>query len=252
MSEVSETLPGGRRAGGVRELVHAEGFDSATDVTTGMFGSRLVAVPFAIVLLVTVDCAAYTYGGAPWGISVTIASILAFLGWVLTTLRRPPGAPAAFCLYIGTVAALILLEAEEWRWGMPSRLMKLYPTSFPAGVGITEHAFIAVFPLSVSAFLVLGALMYYQGAAVGRFSAWLTFAWGLVGSLSVYAYLLAAGPPYRYLGGMVSAPIPLLLSAAGIFRLLRREGLDDGHTPAHHAQRASAIGDATSHGRGRS
>lgn len=190
----------------------------------GLYGSRLSAVAFAVVLLVTVDCAAYTYGGSPWGISALAASVIAIAAWMFTTLRRPASAPAAFSLYIGTLTTMMLFESEEWYRGMPSHLMQLYPDSFPAGVGITEHAFIAVFPLTLSAFLVLGALTYYHGSAFGRFCAWLTFAWGLTASLSVYAYVLGAAPPFHYMGGMISAPVVALLSVAGMLRLVRYEG----------------------------
>jgi hypothetical protein len=189
-----------------------------------MYGSRVVAVPLAFTLLATADCAAYTYGGAPWGISALAASVIAFSAWLLTTLRRPASAPAAFPHYIATVTAMMVFDAEAWHAKMPSRLMTLFPAAFPPGVGITEHAFIAIFPLTLSAFLMLGALTYYHGSAFGRFCAWLTFGWGLTASVSVYAYPLVAGAPLAYMGGMLAAPVLFLLSVAGMHRLVREEG----------------------------
>lgn len=202
------------------------GEGSRSNAVPGLYGSRLTAVAFAVVLLAMVDCAAYTYGGSPWGIAALVASVIAIAAWMLTTLGRPASPPAAFPLYIGTVTSMMLFEAEEWYRGMPSQLMRLYPNAFPAGVGITEHAFIAVFPLTLSAFLVLGALTYYHATAFGRFCAWLTFAWGLTASVSVYAYVLGAGSPFHYMGGMISAPVVVFLSVAGMIRLVRCEGRD--------------------------
>lgn len=191
-----------------------------------LYDSRLVAVTLAVALLSTADCAAYTYGGSPWGISATIASVIALTAWALTTLRRRRSAPAAFALYIGALTAMMLFEAEEWRAGMPSRLMTLFPSTFPPGVGITEHAFIAVFPLTLSALLLLGALAYHHGSIFGRFCAWLTFAWGLTASLSVYIYAAIGNQAFHYMGGMLTAPVLLLVSVAGMIRILRREGVD--------------------------
>jgi hypothetical protein len=191
---------------------------------TSMYGSRLVAVSLAFVLLATADCAAYTYGGSPWGAAALIASVVSLGAWLTTTLRRPPGAPAAFTLYVATLTAMLLLEAEEWYQHMPVRLMHLYPGAFPEGVGISDHAFIAVFPLAGSAVLVLGALLYFHGAVLGRFAAWLTFAWGATAGLSVYVFAIAAGGPTQYLGGMITAPLVVVLSLAGMIQLVRHEG----------------------------
>lgn len=192
-----------------------------------MYASRLVATVLAVTVLATLDVAAYTYGGSPVGISVFLASVLGFTSWVTTTRRRPRSAPAAFNLYIGTVVALTVLEAEEWCRRMPTALMHLYPNSFRPGVGISDHAFIAVFPLAGSGFLLLGALAYFHGTAFGRFAAWFTFAWSIVAGLSVYAFALLARAPFEYMGGMITAPVPVLLALAGMHRLIQVEGLGD-------------------------
>jgi hypothetical protein len=191
-----------------------------------MYGSRVVAVPLAVVLLVTVDAAMYTYCGAPWGASALVASVISFTAWLSTTFRRPASAPAAFVLYIGTATALMLFEAEQWYRQMPSQLMRLYPHAFPLGVGLSDHAFISVFPLAASALFVLGALTYYHRSAFGRFAAWFAFSWALTASLSVFVYAMVAKAPFGYLGGMITAPIPFVLALAGMFRLVRREGLE--------------------------
>jgi hypothetical protein len=102
--------------------------------------------------------------------------------------------------------------------------MHLYPGAFPPGVGITDHAFVAVFPLAGSALLVLGALTYYHGTAFGRFAAWFTFAWGAIGSLAMYVYPLLGGDSIRAFPGVISAPAPLVLSLVGVRALVRHEG----------------------------
>lgn len=196
-----------------------------------MYASRLFAVMTAGVILVTLNLAAFTYGGTPLCAAVAGASIVAFAGWLATTFRRPETGPAAFRLSIATVVALLVLYAEQWHGGFAPRLMHLYPAAYPPGVGLTDHAFVAVFPLAGSALLLAGALAYYHGSAFGRFAAWFTFAWGAVDALAVYAYpLIAQGRPGP-LPGMLTAPLPLVCAILGIRALVRHEGL---RSPAAH------------------
>jgi hypothetical protein len=189
-----------------------------------MYRSRLFAATLASVILVTLGVAAYTYGGAPLFVTATTASVAAFLGWLGTTYRRPASRPVALELYVATVVALMVLYGEQWYRGFSSRLMALYPGAYPPGVGITDHAFVAVFPLAGSALLLLGALTYYHGTAFGRFAAWFTFAWGAIDALAVYVYPLFAGGRMRFLPGAITAPLPLLISLLGTRALVRREG----------------------------
>jgi hypothetical protein len=100
----------------------------------------------------------------------------------------------------------------------------LYPGAYPPGVGLTNHVFIAVFPLAGSALLLAGALTYYHGTAFGRFAAWLTFAWGAIYSVAVYAYPLFAYGPMTVVPGMLTAPLPFVLALLGMRTLVRREG----------------------------
>ena len=190
----------------------------------GMYASRLFAVMAAVVFVATLSVAAYTYGGAPIFVTTVAASVVALAGWIATTYRRPASRPAAFNLYVATVVALMALYADQWHGGFSSRLVRLYPGAYPPGVGITDHAFVAVLPLAGSALLLLGALIYYHGAPFGRFAAWFTFAWGAVSAIAVYVYPLVAGGTASALPGMVTAPLPLAVSLLGMRVLLRREG----------------------------
>jgi hypothetical protein len=116
------------------------------------------------------------------------------------------------------------LYGEQWHGDFASRLVALYPGAYPPGVGLTNHVFIAVFPLAGSALLLAGALTYYHGAAFGRFAAWLTFAWGAIYSVAVYAYPLFAYGPMTVVPGMLTAPLPFVLALLGMRTLVRREG----------------------------
>src|SRR4029078_7700867 len=135
-----------------------------------MYPSQLFAAALAVVILVTLDVAAYTYGGAPLAVATTVASALSLSGWMVTTRRRSATDPAAFNLYVATMVSLVVLYAEQWWFGFPSQLVRLFPSAFPDGVGLSEHAFVGVFPLAGSALLLLGALTYYHGSAFGRFA----------------------------------------------------------------------------------
>jgi hypothetical protein len=189
-----------------------------------MYASRLFAMTLAVVFLLTLDVGAYTYGGAPLFVTVAIASTMALVAWIGTTYRRPASRPAALDLHIATVVALLVLYSEQWYRGFSSRLMQLYPAAYPAGVGITDHAFVAVFPLAGSALLLLGALAYYHGAAFGRFAAWFTFAWGAIAALAVYVYPLFGRDGTCVMPGAFTAPLPFVISVLGMRALTRSEG----------------------------
>lgn len=189
-----------------------------------MYPSQLFAAALAVVILITLDVAAYTYGGAPLAVATTMASALSLSGWMVTTRRRSATDPAAFNLYVATVVSLLVLYAEQWSFGFPSQLVRLFPSAFPHGVGLSEHAFVGVFPLAGSALLLLGALTYYHGSAFGRFAAWFTFAWGLVAAVVVYVYPLFGASGLSPLPGRFTAPLPLTVSLFGIRAMLRAEG----------------------------
>jgi hypothetical protein len=189
-----------------------------------MSAARFVALAATIVSVFTLTLAAYTYGGAPLGVAAALTTGLAVLTWTTTTFRRPRTAPEAFGLYIACVVALIVLYAEQWAGHFATSLMHLFPESYPPGVGITDHAFVAVFPLGGSALLLLGALAYHHRLVVGRFCAWFTFCFGAVAALGVWALPLIAGAGMRYVPGMIAAPILAAIAILGMRRLLRVEG----------------------------
>jgi hypothetical protein len=189
-----------------------------------MYPSQLFAATLATVILVTLDVAAYTYAGAPLAVATTTASALSLSGWVVTTRRRSASDPTAFDLSVMTVVSLLVLYAEQWRRGFSSQLVRLFPSAFPHGVGLSDRAFVGVFPLAGSALLLLGALAYYRGSAFGRFAAWFTFAWGAVAALVVYVYPLFGAGAWRPLPGTFTAPLPLAVSLFGIRAMLRAKG----------------------------
>lgn len=194
-------------------------------------GARLTALVLAIAIATTVTVAAYVYAGAPFATMALATWILAFGGWVATTFRHPGSQRIQFSLYVGTAVALTVLYSEEWYRRFPSTVMQLFPHAYPSGVGITDHAFVAVFPLAGSALIMMGALTYYRRAVFGEFAAWAVFAWGCVAALSVYLVGPAAGHAGEYVGGMLTAPIPLTVALAGIYRIVRPVH-DDVHVTA--------------------
>jgi hypothetical protein len=185
-----------------------------------MYSSPLFAATLAVAILITLDVAAYTYGGEPLAVATITASVISLTGWLSTGRRISSNVPAAFNFYIATVVALIALYAEQWYGGFASRLMQLFPANYPPGVGISDHAFVAVFPLAGSALLLLGALAYYHNTSFGRFAAWFTFAWGVAAALAVYGYPVVAGRATA-MPGMITAPLPLVASLLGMRTLIR-------------------------------
>ncbi|MEP6992807.1 MAG: hypothetical protein ABJA80_17860 [bacterium] len=184
-------------------------------------GAQLITLVFALALTVTFTLAAFVYAGAPYAVMALVTSCVAIGGWLRFGRYQVLDAPVAFNFYIGTLVALMMLYSEEWYLHYPSTLMRYFPRGYSAGVGLSEHAFIAVFPLTVSAFMTLGALAHYRGTVLGQFSAWLVFAWGGVAAIAVYLIGPLAGQPRGYVGGMLAAPVVLIVSALGIRRLVR-------------------------------
>lgn len=194
-------------------------------------GSRLTALVLALAIAITVTLAAYVYAGAPFAAMALATWMLALGGWVATTFRHPGSQDIQFSLYVGTAVALTVLYSEEWYRSFPSTVMRFFPHAYPSGVGITDHAFVAVFPLAGSALIMIGALAYYRQAVFGEFAAWTVFAWGCVAALSVYLVGPAAGHAGEYVGGMLTAPIPLTVALAGIYRIVRPAPDDVHATP---------------------
>jgi len=190
-----------------------------------MYTSRLFALMAAVVFVVTLAVAAFIYGGTPLVLSVVIAGATALVGWMATAYRRPASRPAALDLYVAAVVALVVMYAEQWSGGFESRLRQLFPAAYANGVGVSDHAFVAVFPLGGTALLLLGALLYYHAAPFGRFAAWFTFAWAATSALGVYVDPLVAGRHAGILPGLVTAPLPLLIGVFGMRALVRREGV---------------------------
>jgi hypothetical protein len=189
-------------------------------------GARLVAIVLAFALAITVTLAAFVYAGAPWAIMALVTWCLAIGGWLSFDRHPTHDVPVAFNLLVGTLAALMALYAEQWYMRFPSTLMRYFPGAYPSGVGLREHAFVAVFPLSASAFMTLGALAYYRRAVFGQLAAWVVFAWGIVAAIAVYVVGPVAGQPLEYVGGMLTAPVVLIIAALGALRLVAssREG----------------------------
>lgn len=212
----SDALPPATTAGGPLPPVVGPAAEQVTDT-----GSRLVAVVLAAAVAITVTLAAYVYAGAPYAVMAIATWCVALGGWLPTTFRRRSQTPVAFNRYIATLVALTALYAEEWYRRFPSTLMHLFPNAYPPGVGLGEHAFVAVFPLATSAVMTLGALAYYRRSPVGELAAWTVFAWGCVAAVSVYLVGPIAGRGESYVGGMVVAPISLIVALAGAARLVR-------------------------------
>lgn len=191
------------------------------DTSGSETGSRLVAVVLAVAVTVTITLAAYVYAGAPYAVMALATWAAALAGWLRTTFRQRTDTPVAFTPYIATLVALTALYAEQWYRHFPSTLARLFPDAYPPGVGIGEHAFIAVFPLAGSAVMILGAFAYYRRTMIGELAAWSVFAWGCVAAASVYLVGPIAGRPGTYVAGMLTAPVALVVALAGALRLVR-------------------------------
>jgi hypothetical protein len=191
------------------------------DTRTHQFGARLIAVVSALAFAISVTLAAYVHAGSPYAAMALVTWLVAVAGWLLSSRYDIGAVPIAFNLYVGTLVALMALYAEEWYWQYPSTIVRYFPAAYPAGVGIGEHAFVAVFPLTATALMILGALAYYRRVALGELAAWSVFSWGCVASVAVYAVGPIAGQSQRYVGGMVAAPIVFGVALAGMLRLSR-------------------------------
>jgi hypothetical protein len=190
------------------------------NTSDSMDTSPLFAAVLVISVLGPLTAAAYIYGGAPVLAAVGASSVAALLGWWRSSHRPQPTRPRAFSAYIASMVVLMALYAEQWSGHFTRTLASMFPRVFPAGVGISDHAFVAVFPLAGSAAMSLGALAYARGTPIGRFAAWFTFSWSAVWAIEVYALPLLAAEPAGVLPGAWTAPLPLAVALYGIYRLL--------------------------------
>jgi hypothetical protein len=184
-------------------------------------GARLVASVLALTVTITVTLAAYVYAGAPYVTMALLTSTMALAGWLSTKRAQVADLPVAFNLLISTLVALTVLYGEEWYRHFPSTLMRYFPASYPDGVGLGEHGFVAVFPLAVAPLMTLGAFAYYRRSVLGDIAAWAVFSWACVAAVAVYVVGPLAGQSMHYVGGMIAAPVVFALGVLGIVRLAR-------------------------------
>ena len=177
--------------------------------------SPLFGASLSFVVLVTIDVAAYTYGGTPLFALLALASAGAWATALVATRRPSSHSPGAFDLYIAALATLVVMYGEQWAGDWSARLASCFPLSYPEGVGISNHAFVAVFPLAASALLLLGALALYRGNPIGHFAASFTFLWGILAPLSTYVLPVFGNMSCHLLPGAVTAPLPLIVSSFG-------------------------------------
>ena len=189
-------------------------------IAARLYNSPLFAASLSFAVFVTIDVAAYTYGGTPLFTVLTLASAGAWGAALVATRRAPSSRPVAFDLYVAALASLVVMYGEQWAGDWSARLASCFPPSYPEGVGISNHAFVAVFPLAGSALLLLGALAYYHGNPIGRFAASFTFLWGILAPLSTYVMPVFGSTSCHLLPGAVTAPLPLIVSWLGWRRLM--------------------------------
>lgn len=186
----------------------------------GLYQSSLSAGVFAGIVTVILTLLAFVYGGFPLAMILASASTISIFGWRINVLSSCYDKAAAFNILVGTIVALTVFYSEQWLGNYPRVVEAMFPGYFPPGIGISRHAFVAIFPLAGNATLVLGALLYFHQLKIGHFAAWLTFGWAVAISCSVYLMPIVAGK-LQYVPGMATALLPLVLAVIGMRRLAR-------------------------------
>lgn len=182
-------------------------------------------VPWQIHLLtvaatgITALIASWMYFGpvlaAIWGTAVAGAVVM----WVRTTLRRP-ASRRVLPWYVLAIVVLLAHSTEQWWYGYPQTLARLFPEAFAPPVHFTDRASIVIFPFVSTALFLLGGAALFFHHPLGNFCGWLLVSLMIVVPVS-HAVLALAAARIQYIPGMWTAPLVLVVGVLGARQLVR-------------------------------
>ncbi|MDQ3715801.1 MAG: HXXEE domain-containing protein [Actinomycetota bacterium] len=171
------------------------------------YGVGVVVVGFSAWVLTTLPIQAAAI--------LTVASVLAFLGWVFTTYAYPVRSRKAIATYLAAVSFQLIHMAEEYTGGFPHEIVDL----FDSPRDWTEQSFLLTFVFGFgSLWCLAGAGALYQ-IRVANFMLWFyALGAGLINAISHFIFPIIKG---GYFPGLYTAAGHLVLSGLLITVLIQ-------------------------------
>jgi Protein of unknown function with HXXEE motif len=174
------------------------------------------------------------------GVILTLAGVLAWVGWVRTSYAYPVTSRKVIATYLCAVAFQLVHLSEEYLGGFPHELVQL----FHSPRDWSERSFLLMFVFGFGALWVLAAAGALYQVRVANFMLWFyALGAGLINAVSHFVFPILKG---GYFPGLYTAGGHLILSALLIVFLLqesrRLKQLDRSGQPS-----ADLTGDRPSH-----
>lgn len=131
--------------------------------------TRILSIAAAAAFSLAVMLGAYRGIGVAPVVIVGGSSVIGFLIWARTYLRRPPPPEVILPPFLLTVAGLEIHMAEEYLSGFGPAMSRLFDISW------TERSFLLVFAFVGPALYALTALGLYRRVPLAGFIAWFIF-----------------------------------------------------------------------------
>jgi Protein of unknown function with HXXEE motif len=167
----------------------------------------LLAIGFSTWVLLTLPIQA--------ALILTLASVLAWVGWVATNYAYPVTSRRVIATYLCAVAFQLIHLAEEYTGGFPHELVQL----FDSPRAWSERSFLLTFVFGFGALWVLAAAGALYQVRIANFMLWFyALGAGLLNAISHFVFPIIKG---GYFPGLYTASGHLVMSALVITFLLQ-------------------------------
>ncbi|MBV7340117.1 hypothetical protein KFU94_70315 [Chloroflexi bacterium TSY] len=172
-------------------------------------------------ILITASAAGYIYTGSLVTAPIALAGFLALLAWLGTTYRYPRKR-RILPLYIGLIIVLLMQGVEQWYFGYPAAIKRLFPANFEPPVVFNEAIFLSNFVLAgTTLFLSAGVGIFFHHH-LGNYVAWLLMTHAVIGGIFLCLSPLFSGEGLQYVPGMVIAPLSIVIGCLGMIQLSKK------------------------------
>ena len=167
----------------------------------------LLAIGFSIWVLLTLPIQA--------AIILTVASVLAWIGWIRTNYAYPVQSRKVVAVYLCAVAFQLVHMSEEYTGGFPHEIVDL----FNSPRDWSERSFLLTFVFGFGALWVLAAAGALYQIRVANYMLWFyALGAGMLNAISHFVFPIIKG---GYFPGLYTAGGHLILSALVIYFLVQ-------------------------------
>ena len=148
-------------------------------------------------------------------IILTVAGVVAWLGWIMTTYAHPVRSRKVIAVYLCAVAFQLIHMSEEYVGGFPHEIVQL----FNSPRDWSERSFLLTFVFGFGALWVLAAAGSLYQVRVANFMLWFyALGAGVINAVSHFVFPLLKG---SYFPGLYTATGHLILSVLLIVFLVQ-------------------------------